>query len=136
MTNTTRLQKLLNKEFIYKQENIRIVDFYPEKDKETFKIILANKKPITVKDGEVDKFCKDLLPVDAPETGVSIQVAESTNGMIVNLQQTLLENIERVKQDPGYIKQASTINSSVNALVGMAKLQIQMSKMKMGGGKI
>lgn len=129
MNNTTRLQKLLNKEFIYKQENIRIVDFYPEKDKDTFKIILANKKPITLKESDVDKFCKDLLPVEAPETGVSIQIQQSTNGMISTLQQTLMDNIERVKSDPAYVKQANTINSSVNALVGMAKLQIQMSKM-------
>lgn len=140
MKETTRLERLLGKEFIYKHQNIKIKDYYPIQEKGEINII-TDGNPIRIKENEIVKFCEQLLPVDAPETkatqGLSVhlsaQVAEQTNGLLATLQQTLLDNIEAVKRDGGYIKQANTINSSVNALIGMAKLQIQVGKMN--GGK-
>lgn len=131
MKETTRIERLLGKEFIYKQNNIRIKDYYQVPEKGEFKII-TDGSPITVKEKDIAKFCEDLLAVQAPETGVSLQVAEQATGLLAILQKTLLDNIEMVKQDKEYIKQANVVNSSVNALIGMAKLQIQVGKMKPG----
>lgn len=130
MKDTTRLEKLLNKEFIYKQENIRVKDYVRNPDNKTIDII-TDKKPISIKENEIIKFCEALLPVDEPATqAISTEVVQQTTGLMNTLQQTLLENIAMVKKDPNYIKQANVVNSSVNALIGMAKLQIQVGKMK------
>lgn len=45
-----------------------------------------------------------------------------------DLSQILLTDIERVKADPGYVKQAKQISNSVNALVNLTKLQLQLLK--------
>ncbi len=128
MRNKTRLEKLLGKDFIYKQTNILIRDYYQIPETAEVKII-TDGKPITIKDSDIPMFCSDLLPVDSSETKAT-QVVEQTNGLLSTLQRTLLDNIQAVKENPGYVKQANTINSSVNSLIGLAKIQIQVNKIK------
>lgn len=138
MKDTKRLERLLNKEFIYKQENIEIKDYFVEEENDLVRVI-TNKKPIVIKMDEVVSFCDSLLPVEAPETvavrAVSVidkEVVDNTNNLLGTLQQTLLDNIALVKKDGNYIKQANTINSSVNSLIGLAKIQLNLAKMNAG----
>ncbi len=42
------------------------------------------------------------------------------------LSQMLLEDINKVRADPGYVAQAKQVCNSVNAIVNITKLQIQM----------
>lgn len=129
MKETTRLERLLNQQFIYKQENIQLKDFFLQEENHTVRII-TDKKPIIIKQSDISKFCDELLPVeDSATMAVSTQVMQQTTGLLSTLQQTLLDNIEMVKKDKEYIKQANVVNSSVNALIGMAKLQLQVGKL-------
>lgn len=132
MTDRTKLNRLINKEFIYKQENILITDHFEDPDKGVINIV-TKSKTIKVKTEELPVFLEALLPVDDSNTQAVAVVSNETGGLLRTLQETLLDNIERVKKDPGYIKQANTVNSSVNALVGMAKLRVQVERMN--GGK-
>lgn len=43
-----------------------------------------------------------------------------------SLSQMLLEDINKVRADPGYVAQAKQVCNSVNAIVNITKLQIQM----------
>jgi len=128
MKEKTRLEKLLNKTFIYKQEHITIRDYFEDPDNASFKIT-TDKKTITIKEADVSSFIEACLPVEDENTR-AVESIRQTDGLITTLQQTLLENIENVKKDKDYIKQANVINSSVNALIGMAKLQVQVSRLK------
>lgn len=134
MKETTRLEKLLTKQFIYKQDNITIKDYFLKDEDKTVHII-TDKKPIVIKEADIAKFCEQLLPVEEPTTravaqvAISTEVVQQTTGLLSTLQQTLLDNIERVKTDKEYIKQANVVNSSVNALIGMTKLQISVAKL-------
>lgn len=133
-----RLKAMVGKTWLYKGHQITIEDYHVMGD-EGFQIDVLGKDPIKVKDAA--KFIESCLAVDntAPaieppaSTAVSTEVLQETNGLLKTLQETLLHNIAQVQKDANYIKQANTINSSVNALVGLAKLQIQATRMN--GGK-
>lgn len=129
MKETHRLDRMLNKTFIYKQDQIVIRDYFQEPEKGTVRVI-TDKKPITVQTSQLADFEKACLPVEEPATqAVSTEVVSQASSLLLTLQQTLLDNIEMVKKDKEYTKQANVVNSSVNALIGMAKLQLQVGKL-------
>lgn len=130
MKEESKLKKLLNKEFIYKQENIRIENYVPDREANAIDII-TNKKPIRIKEDGIQAFVDLLLPVDEPSTqALSADVIQEATGLTKDLKDILLDNIRKVQSDPNYIKQATSINKSVNQLVGLAKLHLDAAKMK------
>jgi hypothetical protein len=137
----TRLKGMIGKTFLYKKNQITICNYHVLAAAGETQIDIEDEygkpaEPIRMKD--LSKFLDGCLPVDAQEVidnagqAVSTQVVQQTNGLLNTLQQTLLDNINQVKSNPGYIKQANVINSSVNSLIGLAKIQIQVNKMGKG----
>jgi hypothetical protein len=128
MKEENKLKKLLNKEFIYKQDNIRIENYVPDRDSGDIDII-TDKKPIRIKEDGIQKFIDMLLPVEEPQTKavstISAEVIQEATGLTKDLKDILLDNIKKVQTDPNYIKQATTINKSVNSLVSLAKLHLE-----------
>lgn len=120
---------MLDKTYIYKQNHIKIKDYFVNDEKKSVQVI-TDAKPITVPINELAEFEKACLPIEEPSTAVSIEVVQETSVFLTTLQKTLLENIDKVKADPNYIKQANVVNSSVNALIGMAKVQLQLGRLK------
>lgn len=47
---------------------------------------------------------------------------------LANLSKLLLQDIEKVRADPGYVPQAKQICNSVNAIVNITRLQLQLLK--------
>jgi hypothetical protein len=47
---------------------------------------------------------------------------------LVNLSKMLLSDIEKVRQDPKYVPQAKQVCNSINAIVNITKLQLQLLK--------
>jgi hypothetical protein len=45
-----------------------------------------------------------------------------------NLSAILLADIEKVRTDPGYVNQAKQISNSVNTLLNLTRLQLQLLK--------
>lgn len=133
-----KLKEMIGKTFLYKGKQITICNYHVlgEEGKTQIDIEDENGKPATpIKTPDLTKFIEFCLPVDdtnGDEPGnnaVSTEVVQQTNGLLSTLQQTLLDNINQVKTNPNYIKQANVINSSVNSLIGLAKIQIQVNKM-------
>jgi len=110
----------------------------------TFKIRdyeITDEKLIIITDGDtirlvLDKalpFLNECLTVDGKET---IKKEKRFNGDLQlydrnttqKLRDTLIENIDRVKENPNYIKQAHAINSSVNTLINLVKTEIMARK--------
>jgi hypothetical protein len=126
MKGTTKLEKLLNKMFIYKQEHIRIKDYYPIPEDGIIRVI-TDKNPIDIKEGDVSEFVEKCLPVDEPNTQV-VQIANDSQKTITTLKDILLDNIKKVQNDKEYINQAKTINNSVNTLLNMVSLEMKVKK--------
>ncbi|GEP97677.1 hypothetical protein [Chitinophaga cymbidii] len=60
---------------------------------------------------------------------------EQDNDLSKKLIDTLTDNIERVKENPDYIPQAQTINNSVNSIVGVTKMRLDLLKYLQSGAK-
>lgn len=132
-----KLKDMIGKTFLYKGKQITICDYHVlgEEGKTQIDVEDENGKPAEpIKTPDLAKFIDFCLPVDTSEgeetQAVSTEVVQQTNSLLGTLQQTLLDNITQVKKNPNYIKQANVINSSVNSLIGLAKIQIQVNKMK------
>jgi hypothetical protein len=126
MKETTRLEKMLSKTYIYKQEHIRIKDYYPEPEEGTIKII-TDKAPITINASEVTQFIDKCLAVDDENTQ-ALQIVTESQKTITSLKDILLDNIKKVQENKEYINQAKTINNSVNTLLNMVSLELKVSK--------
>lgn len=136
-----KLRGMIGKPFMYKSQNITILDYHVlgEEGATQIDVENGNGEPIPpIKTQNLNKFIELCLPVEVDdkveETGISTEVQQQTSNLLLELQKTLKENIELVKKDVKYIKQASVVNSSVNSLIGLAKIQIQV--MKMGKQKV
>lgn len=126
-----RLKKMIGKTFMYKGQNITITNYHVLPDEG--KVQIDIKEGPYIKTPNIDKFLEFCLPVeqgDDATTAVSTEVIQQTDSLLATLQNTLLDNIAKVQKNEKYIKQATVINSSVNALIGMAKLQLQVKRFK------
>lgn len=125
MKETTKLERLVGRTFIYKQDHIKIKDFYPIPEEKKINVI-TDKKPILLDDSDVPDFINKLLPVDEPTT-VAVSVVNETQQTITSLKDILLDNIKKVQENKDYIAQANTINNSVNSLLNMVSLQMKIN---------
>jgi hypothetical protein len=129
-----KLKGMVGQTFMYKSKNILITDYHVLGEEGKTQIDIEDGNGVAlepIKTSDLTKFIDACLPVDnESEDSVSTEVVEGTNSLLTNLQATLLDNINQVKKNPNYIKQANVVNSSVNSLIGLAKIQIQVSKMK------
>lgn len=135
-----KLKGMIGHTFLYKGKQITICNYHVlgEEGKTQIDIEDENGNPAEpIKTPDLAKFIEFCLPVDTSDgkdadqsNAVSTEVVQQTNSLLGTLQATLLDNIKQVKTNPGYIKQANVINSSVNSLIGLAKIQIQVNKMQ------
>lgn len=82
-------------------------------------------------EGEVVKFLQEALPVDnkPAKQRPSIQPAMS-NDVANQLQQVLMDNIERIQNDKDYIPQAMAISKQVNTLISLTNLEAKLKGLK------
>ncbi len=57
-------------------------------------------------------------------------VVNNTNNMVDTLKDLLMDNITKVKNDPGYIAQAKEINKNVNSILNLTRLQMEAVNMQ------
>jgi hypothetical protein len=78
-------------------------------------------------------FMEEFIIVETPEViedrkpPVALQKKTSVlpTEQLIGIRDILLDNIKKVQEDPSYIKQAQSVTNSVNALVNLAKTEIQ-----------
>ena len=121
-----KLKGMIGKTYMYKGENITIINYATLTDEGKTLIDIGSR---SFKVSNLTDFIDACLPVDSHDTQLAT-VDPGTTSLLSSLQQTLLDNIDQVKKNPAYIKQANVVNSSVNSLIGLAKIQIQVNKMK------
>lgn len=76
--------------------------------------------PIHTTLSKLEETLDELLPVQEPD------LPAETRSQMNSLEKTLLDNIEKLKDDPGYLDQAKEINSHANTIVKMNRQKIEM----------
>ncbi len=74
------------------------------------------------------KALSEFLPA-AEERAVTIS-ALAGNGKMEKIAATVFDNIDKLKSDPAYIDQARAINDSIKTMVEVAKLELEIVKMR------
>lgn len=86
--------------------------------------IIINKSEIQ---NELQKFKISGLPQN---NGTSTAIQTNTDFKNLNtVEDVLMDAIQKVQDDPGFVSQAKAINSSVSQLVNVQKVKIEMMKL-------
>lgn len=144
MKTLFKLQSMIDKTYWYRNEKAVIrsfdnstgefeliieIDGQPKKFLKTteqkLELFLANFH-------EVEQIHEEPEPVHnampmLPENE-SAKLYTENKQVFTNLSQVLMEDIERVREKPEYVGQAKQVSNSVNALVNLTKLQLQLIK--------
>lgn len=98
----------------------------------TYKTRDAEEKFIMVPKTDIDKFKKELLPVEQNDTGLMVSkhndIIKQQNDTFLALSKGLLSDFDKVKEDPSYIAQAKQRSESVKTIIEMSKVQIDLIK--------
>jgi len=120
------LHELQGKNFMYNGIDHTIIGFStdPVNDRYTVK---TNRRVFEANETGIRKIMKELLPVEE-ENRALVPVRQEGSTMTTDLRATLMEMIEKVKEDPGYIKQAQVINSLVKTQLYSFHVEYQLTK--------
>lgn len=124
----SKLQGMLNKTYTYGTHAHCITRYECDDEKERVYIYTDRKgvDPFNRTYGDLNLFLKEWKPINdlVPATAEITPV----NNTIKQLQQILLENINKVRADANYIPQAKSINNNVNSIINLAKIQVMMMR--------
>lgn len=73
----------------------------------------------------VEFFLKELKPIESTALD-TIKKDAGIPELIMTLRDILLDDIEKIRSDRGYINQAKATNNNINTLINLARLQLQM----------
>lgn len=117
-----RLESMVGKTYLYHAQYHKILSYKVDGDKIT---IVTHKKWFDISNKDLNQF----LPTSSENGTTSLQVLPKDREFLASLSATIKDNIEQVKKDKSYIPQANSINNSINTLVNLAKIELQMLKM-------
>lgn len=114
---------MINKTWLHNATNYKIIDYYPYFGQ----VFIGTDKGILKVDTEkLDTFLKGWLPVENPEKDTDVILFEKEK--LNPLYDTIFDNIDKLKKEPGFIKQADAINRSIKTLIDSVKLGLLIKK--------
>ncbi len=128
----TKLATMVNHTYIYKARHQKILSFRIEDD--TVHIV-TDLRWLKIDITKIEKELQEFLPVeeekdDAVIDGIYLPTVHQAKENMPSLKDTILENIDKLKTNKDYVKQAAAINQSINTLINMAKLELQTVRIK------
>lgn len=125
-----KLRGMMNKRFRYGQSELTVLDYdYNEEKGRIYVYTDRKQEPYDRPADEAMSFLDQFEPIDNPTLQVVVKglmLSESNLG--ITLKDVLLENIEKIKNDAGYIPQAEAINNNVKSLIDLAKTEVAYLK--------
>lgn len=126
-----RGQVAVFKSWEHKHGNIEVIvdldgkpSVFTKSTEETVKLWLSNFKHIE----EADTSELASVALVQPHKMQHVDIFSENRKQMSTLSQVLLEDIEKIRKDPAYVAQAKQVCNTVNAIVNITKLQIQMIK--------
>lgn len=129
---TNKLEEMINKTFLY-SGIIHCVLGYSDDSENEQVTIKTNIKTFKKSYDSIIEFLSYWEPISssnqlAPAVLVEqVTPAESRADKMIEI---LEENIEKVKQDPSYIPQATSINNNINSIINIEKMRMMVLKAK------
>ena len=78
---------------------------------------------------ELDKFKLIEEPqLPARKNGSDLGLMAAPADTLVSLRDTLIDNINKVKEDPAYIPQAKSISYNIQTIINLAKIELETRK--------
>lgn len=99
-----------------------------KENEEKICLFLTNFEEIPVAT-ETEKIKSQVPATNQPKTEVPLLFLE-TKSMFATLAQGLIDDTNKVREDPAYIPRAKQVCNNVNAIVNIAKLQFQLLHQK------
>jgi hypothetical protein len=145
MNALIRLEKMVDKTLYYRGD-VAVIKSFDNFNGETEIIAEIAGKPvkfIKTSEEKLDLFLANFSEVPevtddeattapqntlAPIENDSYKLYAESKQVFSQLSATLLSDIEKVRTDPNYVNQAKQISNSVNTLVNLTKLQLQLIK--------
>lgn len=127
-----KLNKLVGKSFDYRGKTIVITKV---KYVGTSFVVFTNRQTMNFFENEVDEFISELKePVLKPIKIFNKMDEEkketTTLSVTTNIKQTLLDTLDKVKYDKGYINQANAICNITSQMINVMKVEIQILNLK------
>lgn len=123
-----KLIMMVGNTYMYKT---RIHKIIATKIKESTAFISTNIDLIELNIDEAEQIIRDeFLPVDnmdeSNNSALTVYAKIDESSLITDL----MNNIEIIKKNPGFINQAKAINNTVNTILNIAKTELQIKKLK------
>lgn len=130
------LRRLMGKKFIYKNQQIEILEVSEEDN--THFIVLTGGKNLRIAVAEVLQFISEIYPLEniMPQVALqptqAVQPASRQEGMLDDMTETLFEVFKNIKKHPTRenIDQATTLSNTANTVANLLKLRIQAEKLR------
>lgn len=130
MLATDTLQKMVGHTYIYKARHHKILSFKQNGDTVT---VVTDKEWLEFESKTINTELKKFLPADSGN-GTSLMVMKTDKGNVLpDLAKIVMDNINQVRKDKSYIPQANSVTKSINSLINMAKLELQIKKTQEDG---
>lgn len=123
---SSKLEEMKGKLYLFRTENYRLINY--KINEETVDIVTNHRWFSIPLDDKAWRFISEFLEVEEenPEVELSLFTPQSTN----QLRNVMLDSIEQLKTNPGYVKQANAINQTINTMINCAKMEFSMKKLK------
>ncbi len=129
-----RLKDMVNKPFLYKNEEVVILNYCEGTgdDGDEVEIYLNNGQTLVFNYINLPAKLEKFKPVSARVIVLAnkrIDSVSTVNPTIIQqLRETVMQQIEAVKKDPSAVNQAKQVFQGVNTLVNLAKTELEYRK--------
>jgi hypothetical protein len=125
----SELKELIGRKFFYKGKNITIQDV---KFVGLNSVIRTNVQSYNLLDSEIERFLSEIKEINIKETKMEVEKPKqdflSDPNSNFSITRTLIETIQRVKDDKEYIGQANAICNITSQLINIKKLELMQLK--------
>lgn len=129
-----KLDDLIGREWMYNGRTVNVRG-YTIKDGEIR--VKTENHPIVFPESKAGEELKNFLETEAgpgitkrgaKESNMAVQVFEHDSKQMSSLEEIIMDNIQKVKDDPKYVPQAKVITNNVNTMINLNKQKIEMIK--------
>lgn len=134
MNALERLEAMVNKPFLYKNEEVVVIGYCDGTgdDGDEVEIYLNNGKTLVFNYINLPAKLEKFKPVSSQVIVLTNKRLDSVStvnpSVIQNLRDTVLQQIEAVKSDPAAVCQAKQVFQGVNTLINLAKTELEYRK--------
>lgn len=134
MNALERLERMVNKPFLYRNEEVVILGICPGTgdDGDEVEIYLNNGKTLVFNYINLPAKIEQFKPISAQVIVLANNKLDSVStvnpSIIQQLRDTVLQQIEAVKHNPEAVGQAKQVFQGVNTLINLAKTELEYRK--------